>query len=162
MPPNLPGHLYRIQNNPHYFYAGHLENGNQILMGVQLPELVSVEFDPDGNYIGMAVREIARTKQDSSGFDAEKLSVELRVWQSELGITPGTISVKRFFLPDRWIGIHDLPDYCQEVIDRPEDYDSERIREIEEHVRQWSESGDFVLYWNEDYYLSQEGEVVGS
>jgi len=43
--------LYRIQNQVEYFGAGRTQDGHQILLGVQLPELVLIEFDKVGNYL---------------------------------------------------------------------------------------------------------------
>lgn len=166
MEATLDGRLYNIQNDVYHYHTGLLENGNQVLMGVQLPELVMVEFNPEGHFVELAARDISgKLQRYNCGLyelDDDMLLVELRIWQSEIGLTPSTISVREFFFPDRWIGIKDIPEHYQDVIERPEDYDEERRRQLQDDIREWSEDGSFVLYWNEDYYLSKEGELESS
>jgi hypothetical protein len=155
--------LYNIQHEPGSFHTGHVKNGNQILISVQLPEIVMVEFDADGNYLRVATREIPKqylsVVNDRLRVDDYVLSALIENWRDEIGLIPGTISVKQFFLPERWICIRDLPDHYQEVLDNPEDYDDEELQNLREDIRQWLAHGDFVLYLDRDYYLSSEGEV---
>ena len=162
-----PNHrLYNIQNSEIYFHTGHLENGNQVLMGIQFPDIALLEFDPQGNYLSIAARGIPKqflsVRNGIYWADDIVLQALIKNWQDEIGFIPGTISVKPFFLPDQWIGIQDLPDHYLEFLNQPENYDEERRLQLQEDIRQWRESGDFVLYWSEDYYLNQEGEVESS
>lgn len=158
--------LYNIQNDAVYFHTGRVKNGNQVLMGVLMPELVMVEFDGDGNYLGITTREIPKqflsVINDIYRIEGYIQSALIENWQDEIGLMPGTISVKKFFLPDRWIGIQDLPDHFQEILDQPEVYDEEFRREIQDEMKQWLDSGNFVFWWGNDYYLNQEGEVESS
>lgn len=94
--------------------------------------------------------------------DGDSIFEELTDWQDELGFTPGTISIQQFFLSERWIGIKDLPEHYQEVIDQPDEIDESRRRELEEDIRRWLQAGDFVLYWDEEYYLNAAGELESS
>lgn len=157
---------YTLKSDDMLFVTGQKDNGNQVLMGVQLPELVLVEFDAEGNYLSTSVREMAqepkRTLHGPYELDKDSLASALAEWQDELGILPVPISVRQFFLSARWIGIKDIPDSLQESLDRPDDYTEEERHELQEELRQWHESGDFVLYWDEEYYLDREGEIVGS
>ena len=158
--------LYNIQNDPILFHTGRGENGNQMLIGVQFPEIVLVEFDAQGNYLRVVTREIPKQflSVGNGIFQADDtvLLALIENWKDEMGLIPGTISVKQFFLPDRWIGIRDLPQYIQDYLDAPGNYDEELSRELQEEIRQWREHGDFVLNWDEDYDLNQEGEIIGS
>ena len=147
--------LYTITSDFLHFNTGRLADGTQILMGQQWSELVSVEFDAAGNYLRTATRDFDQSDED-------ELSVSTRSIQAEIGLIPGAISVKRFSLPERHIGIRDLPDHYQDVLDRPEDFNEEQRRELLEDIRQWQEAGDFVLEWDEDYYFSRDGELTSS
>ena len=163
---SLPQRSYNIQNDVSHYYAGHLKDGSQVLMGIQLPELVMVEFAPTGKYVRTTIRDISSETRKSlqrlpnSGED--DLLRELRNWQQEVGFTGATISIQQFFLSDRYIGIKNLPDHYQEVLNQPEEYDANRRRELQEDVHLWIERGDFVLYWDEEYYLNQDGELESS
>ena len=153
--------LYKIQNDSYHFHTGYTQNGNQILMGVQFPEIVMVEFDKAGNYLTILARAIPQELLSiTNGIftaDDNKLFVEIQSWQKEINFVPGTISVRKFFLPDRWIGIQDLPDYLRDVSDYPSNYDPQERQALQEQTCEWQDSGDFVLYWVEDYYLDKEG-----
>ena len=80
--------------------------------------------------------------------------------------TPGTICVKQFFMHDpRWlngIGITDLPEHYQEFLDHPESVAEDDRVCYREEIEEWLTSGEFVLWFNEDYYLNEEGELDSS
>ncbi|MEO7719700.1 MAG: hypothetical protein ABIY70_26135 [Capsulimonas sp.] len=153
---NSARHSYSIQNNTFYFHTGRLSDGGQAILGVQMPTLLMVKFDADGNYVEVVVKDFP----PDLSFD--ELSEHLKSWRAELGITPATISVKQFFLKDIWVGIQDLPDHYLEVLRNPENFDAEELAELQEDIRIRQEQGDFVFYWCEDYYLDRSGEVTSS
>ena len=161
MQKSLPQRSYNIKNDVLHYYAGHLKSGNQVLMGIQLPELVMVEFDSTGGYVGTTIRNTSSVVHLPETGE-EDMSRELQNWQQELGFTGATITIQPFFLLDRYIGIKDLPDHYEEVLNQPEAYSASRRRELQEDVRLWNERGDFVLYWDEEYYLNQDGELDSS
>ena len=141
------------------FYTCTAANGHQLLFGIQLPELVVVDFDRDGILTEVAVRPLRTTTTDP--YDDE-VARELEEVKRELGWRPSAIHVAEFFLPDRWIGIRRLPDHYQELTDHPERFSEPQRAELEDDIGHWMARGDFVLYWNEDYYLDRDGEVVSS
>jgi hypothetical protein len=152
-----------IQNQTYYFRTGHLVNANQVLISAQLPELVMIEFDKDGGYMRTLVKELPHELLSSIKgrlwIDSDDLFIEIDKWANETGIKQGTISVQKFYIPERSIGIRDLPDHYQEAIDQADDYDEDERREILEDVHLWCERGDFVLWFTQDYYMTAEGEV---
>lgn len=157
-------HLYSIATNIPYFYTGHLADGTQTLMGVQLPHILMIEFDADGNYLKTSLKEFSEERQPTDAAlveaDAEnEFSAHIYGWQVELKVIPSTISVKRFYLPERFIGITDLPEHYQQVLDYPENFTEERLQELQGDIEAWRGSGEFVLDWDEDYYMSEKGEV---
>lgn len=158
--------LYTVASNPPYFYTGRLANGTQLLMGIQPPDFVLVEFDIHGNYLRVWGEDNAL---GSSGISqhlvepkADETLVQLQSWQTKLGIKHDTILIKKFFLPERWIGIKELPEHYQEVLDEPDTFTLERQKQLNDDIRLWNDAGSFVLYWDEDYYLNREGEIESS
>lgn len=150
---------YTIRPGHGVFDAGVLPDRQQVLVGIQFPELVVVHFSSNGVLLGV---EVVATVLSRSGITIDQASRELARWKSVAGFRPMAISVEPFFLRDRLIGIADLPEHYQEVLDRPESFDEVRRSTLLDDIRQWHLRGDFVLYWIEDYYLNKDGEVVSS
>ena len=103
-----------------------------------------VEFDKDGNLLTVHTRETENSDFNPSLF------------------TPGTISVKEFFIPGQWIGIKELPDHYQEFLDEPKSSTEDERLDYPEEIAQWRADGSFVLWFNEDYFLNEEGELEPS
>jgi len=156
---------YAIQDNGSYFRAGHLPNGNQVLMGIQLPNVTLVEFDHAGSFVGVYCRPIATVGEPSSFSPAELAdsgAVTIAVWQDQIGFVSATIHLRPFYIDSAWIGIRDLPEHYRDVIENPEDYDDERRETLMQDIGVWRERGDFVLEWCEEYYMDRAGEVTSS
>ncbi|MEX1041197.1 MAG: hypothetical protein WDZ51_11230 [Pirellulaceae bacterium] len=151
---------YIIQSSQYVFETGVLPDGQQVLVGIQLPELVAVRFSSQGALIGVDV--VATDSLGSGSMVYDQANAELARWKSGVGFQAMAINVQAFFLHDRWIGIEDLPQHYQEVLDHPESIAKERIEELLNDIRRWRLRGDFVLFWDEDYYLNKVGEVVSS
>lgn len=140
--------LYTIQNDVYHYYTGHLSNGNQILLNSDgseddTPIFPLVEFDKDGNLLGVY------TEETGPPF-------------SPLRFTPGTISIKKFFISDQWIGITDLPEHYQDFLNHPENATEEEHFHYPAEIEGWRSSGEFVLWFNEDYFLNEDGELDSS
>ena len=151
--------LFRIRNNRHYFYTGQLPGGQQIMMGIQLPEILAVYFDKAGRFQKFESRRLQGTL---SSHDDSGALAQLRAWQKELHFAAGPIRVKKFFDTQRWVGIRELPEHYEEVIEHPERFESSRLEQLQADIQEWRARGDFVLYWSENYYLDKNGEVVSS
>ena len=159
---DLPLRLYKIQNDIHHYHTGHLSSGNQVLMD----EAHRIEFDLEGNLIAAFGRENSQTTLTAYDVEGKVLAAftqeEVPLPSMMLPYTPGTISVKPFFLPEDWLGIRDLPDHYQEFLDNSENADEEERQYYPEEIRDWRECGNFVLWWNEDYFLNADGELESS
>ena len=159
-------HLYRIQHNPYYFHAGRSQNGDQVLLGVRLPELSMVTFDSNGKFVGLSNRPIPHDLLQFKGTviraDPVSLSALVENWKLEIRFAPSTISVQRFFLEQSYIGIKDFPAIYVALMYRPDDFDNGTRHDLQENLRSWKEAGNFVLCWNQDYELSQDGKVISS
>lgn len=143
---------YLIQNFEHDFYTGFIGDGRQVLMGPLYPELVLIEFDAFGDFVGVQTRlETQRQSQveDQNAWEHRydayyETLAQVETWQTELGYRPGTIRVHRFFLADRGLGIRDLPDHYQELLPY------------------WREKGCFVLWWGRDFWMDADGDVAST
>lgn len=159
---SLPKRLYPIQDDVCHYRAGHLSSGNQVLMD----EVHRIEFDTEGNLLAAFCQETSQETVkvvDRDGNILVAYPQEPRQSVSMmLPFTPGTISVKKFFLPELWLGIRDLPDHYQEFLDQPENANEEERHYYPKEIDAWRECGNFVLWWNEDYDLNEDGELESS
>lgn len=168
-------HLYAVQPDQEYFDAGKTIDGRQVLMGLYCPEIVAIFFDASGNVIGHEARRLEFLRKSSVIVDGEpiegmvgvydiydeRIPARIVAWQEELGYRPDTIRVKRFFLEELGIGIEDYPAHFDEVLADPAESGAEK-EQVRESMRLWDADGQFVLYWGNDYWLNEFGEVVSS
>lgn len=79
----------------------------------------------------------------------------VRVTDRAVPFREGPIEVKRFWLPDRWLGIEDLPEELSEFYTAPDEYVMNPG-----DVEAWVRAGQFMFYPGVgDYIMSQDGEV---
>lgn len=142
--------IYRIKDST-YFRAGRTPSGQQLLFGKQGDDLVLLRFSAVGDFIGYEIREAPDPKS--------KGDRELEAWMEEIGFAADGIDVRRFNLPDRAIGIVDVPQYLQEYIDSPNSFPDARRRHLDGRVKEWLASESYVLLWDEEYELSGDGEI---
>lgn len=158
--------IYQIQHNPHYFHTGRVRNGDQVLIGVRLPELAMLRFSPVGDLIGLATRAVPEDLLHFSGSsvraDPDQLAAQIEDWKSELGFMPGVISIRPFFLAAASIGIKDLTGTFEAFISDPTEFDDELRQAIGNDLRDWTDAGNFVFWWNQDYDLNKDGAVITS
>lgn len=108
------------------------------------PSFPRVEFDAQGDLVAVH-------REESADLSATPFL-----------FMPGTIHVKSFFVPDIWFGIQDLPDHYQEFIDQPNRADEELYFGYPELIEDWRERKSFILWCNEDYDVSEDGELESS
>jgi hypothetical protein len=82
----------------------------------------------------------------------------LRDGEQELPFQDGSIQVRRFWLPERWMGVEDLPDVLSEFYTAPDEYEMEPG-----DPEAWIRAGQFVFYpgWSE-YIMGPGGRVEAS
>jgi hypothetical protein len=85
----------------------------------------------------------------------DKEGALLRVGAEIVPFQDNPIFVRRFWLPDRWMGIEDLESELALFYTNPEEFVME-----EKDILWWIRVGQFVFHcgWNE-YVLSAEGQV---
>lgn len=127
-----------------------MRTGEQVLVGAMGTVVVMVQFRPDGAF------EHAQSRDISDNADA---SVVIRKWLREIGAVKSQILVHRFALPELHIGITDLPQYLQEVVDNPDGTDPGRMEELLPVLNEWRRDGQYVLLWDEEYFMDANGRV---
>lgn len=158
--------MYRIQSEPSHFWTGRLQDGTQVMMRVDGYDLISINFDAEGNHTGILSKKLSQTTllaeqesiRDSTWYRFNGDWEELYRWGAELGVTEQMISIKKFSLPEQELRIIDIPLYYQEMSDRGDGLDDD----ILEDIRYWKGENDFVLVWSQDYHIDKDGKVVST
>lgn len=166
MKKTTPPKIYRLRSLPEHFSTGFLENGTQVLMGVDFPNLLMVMFDHEGKYLKALVREISQEAQiavraanaENGWYMYDRDWKELELWAMELGFTQGTISIQKFCLPEYELCIRDIPGIYQEILDDGGELDED----AKEHLQYWKEVNDYVLVLGQEYDIDCDGEVVST
>jgi hypothetical protein len=164
------------------FVPGRNEKGDQILMGdlVRGPDdkweqtmpdgrdielLITIFFSKDGHYKHYEFRpfflHIARSKLIGQEVfrHAEELQKAKQEWIKELGMTPGDIYIRHFAFPEWGIGIAEWPAYLfpevQHALAAGEPFENERLID-------WQREKRWVFFWNNDYWMYENGEIGDS
>lgn len=155
--------LFPVRGYGSDFHTGRTRAGEQLLMGLLCPYIVAYFFTQDGSQIKRERREwlVAAPRMGGDGpyqiyepgFEAT-LSEQISQWQEELGFSPELIRVQKFFDPEMYVGIEQVPDHLQDVDESDEDFE-----ELQADLREWEGSGSFVFYWAKDYFMASDGEV---
>jgi hypothetical protein len=158
--------LFAIQGHSDDFFAGVLADGRQVLMGFNVPDLVAYFFSPEGVLLGRDTRLLEGEPPRPGGVGPyltrdptyrESVRRQVARWQEDLGFRPATIHVRAFTadfvkveaMPSRWLEVDP---------DEPDEGREEYMRANQE----WEAAGDFVLWWDDAYYMSKDGEVVST
>ncbi len=146
-------YLYPIQTHEEYgFFAGLGGDGRPVLMLATDFEILAIFFDSNGNLTEIQKRTVPRFHYAEA----------LPSWQKEMNFKPGTIRVKKFFLPEYEAGIEDLPEHLAEFLANPEGYEKDERDRLSEFIQGWIQRGQFVFLWGNDYWVDNTGEVTDS
>jgi len=160
-----------LQSSPDYgWHTGLTRDGRQAPMGIDWNALVCLLFDEEGRYMECVERFFTETGEPTdtavtrTPFHLVKGAEELltqrfSAWKNEVIQTEESISVCEFFHAIRHIRIEEEPEHFQEALDEA---DEEERPLIEEDIHRWRQDGDFVFWWNEDYYCNADGTVHSS
>jgi hypothetical protein len=150
--------LHIIQEDPTYFYTGRLSDGKQALLVLRWPNIVTVQFDKEGDLveacetpIPQSFRELVNEHDLVGAFrrsDDGVFSAHL----AGRGFVRGAIQVKRFFLPQWRIGISEFSDGLREILENPSEFSADEQRIAESEKKRWAEEGMFQLWLNPGSY----------
>jgi hypothetical protein len=145
---------YTLVSDPAYgWWTGAIHRGRQLLRGVSAVLL----FDEDGDLERIEKVEGYPIPQEWRQVPPVESHAGIG-WPRALAFEEGPIRIKRFWLPELWLGIEDLPDGLAEYYTSPETFESEP-----EDVQWWIEAGQYVFHAGcGDYYMSPEGRVETS
>jgi hypothetical protein len=150
------------KNNGSVYFAGISKNGEQVLMGFQQPEIITLIFDKDGNLVEIQKRAVKGDSVSDPTDPQSSAFQEMTQWQNEIGFEPGTIRVLPFSVPELYISVTDMPAHFEEFVKNPEAFPSDQRKSLEKEITKWKKRRDFVLNWNEEYWLTKNGVLVSS
>jgi hypothetical protein len=160
---------YLIQNCGICFLAGTVPKSKQVILGLHYPDFVALFFDQDGNLIDVQTKEVPDPTKNEEfwgpylTFPAQhqkNARRALRAWLKDMRFKPGTVRVKKFYLPDRPIGIQDLPQHLEEFLNKPEIIeDREERAQWYGDINDWRKEGMFVFSFGKDYWMDKNGGI---
>jgi hypothetical protein len=152
---------YKIKRNEVDFRAGRAED-NQVLLGLVGFNSIVVFFDLDGSLIRWEQRPLPESTPEYYERDHEAaIRRELDRWSIEMGLSPQTINVCHFEVPELGIGIMDPPLHIQQSRQeiRLGSKSPAELAVLSDELARWEDSGLFVLRWGRDFWLTADGEV---
>ncbi len=126
--------------------------------------MIAAFFEAAGNLADVQRRSLAgqltRPPEDPC---LEVNNKELHAWlRKEFGFKPSLIRVKSFLIEEEQISVEAFPSHFQEFLEDPNQFDDEERQHYPESIRSWIEEGAFVLIWDNDHWMDQNGEVSSS
>ena len=165
-----PERLFPVRSNKYCaFYAGHLPDGAQVLIGRTAAEKILVlSFSKWGGLYDIHRRKLPSFQQPPEAPHLNVNDMEFHEYLlNELGFKPGLVRVEQFSVSDDecgfWVG--PLPWHFNKFLERPEEYGSEQSEEqsqYREGIRQFIARGVCVLDWGNDWWvLEADGVEAG-
>jgi hypothetical protein len=141
--------------------TGFTSRSEQVFMGLACPNLIAFHFDHDGNLLRTEQRPVPFFVGVSPPYNIydERISPLIQAWKTELEFGPAAIAVKKFF--SQGIGIEDHPSHLLDILEDPTAGTEEKA-EARDSIESWKQRGDFVLWWGDDLWLDQSGQVISS
>ena len=160
-----PDYRYCLRSQPYYWwFTGSIRGDRQLLLVAGY----ALEFDRAGRLLDVRERQgdpyypIPR-----SLFPAEirdrGCPDEQAGWVRELGFEECPVLVRRFWLPERWLGVSDLPWGQRDLHRDPSAFDPEEAADMRADAASWIESGMFAFNCgNGETYIGRDGECLAS
>jgi hypothetical protein len=160
--------VFRLQTNEDYHIFSGSAGERQVLIGLLYPKLVAAFFDDRGDFLGIQEQSLTvEVERAGSGgiFDrafAAQLAPELYAWEKQLEYLPMVIHLREFFLENLRIGVVSPRSYWNPALQNPEKYPQLDREYVEEVIERWERTGQFVLWWGNDYYVDGDGRIIAS
>lgn len=162
---------YVIQNHPPRFWAGVLPNGQQVLVGPMLPNIVAYQFSNAGELLGREIVPLTNPLDwDATvsryvhrpGFN-EELESEVQAILDRLEFSPSKATVQSFFDEQQSIGVLDFPSDYSAFLEDPSHADNEdEADDFRESIAEWESQGRFVLVWGSELWMNEQGKLIAS
>jgi hypothetical protein len=168
---SISDRYYTIQDvDDRNFRAGRTADGRQVLMSPFQTGPIALFFDDEGRLLGRERRRTTEPAPMWTGGGPSQIPGDwferailrrFRGWQDEIGLEPGTIRVRGFFLDEEQLGIKDMPDHFAEYLADPANFilDEEETLDWPGLIEDWRRAGRFVLWWGKDYWMEADGEI---
>lgn len=162
-----PERLFPVRSNKHFgFYAGHLSDGTQVLIGRTRAERILVlVFSKWGGLHDIRRGKLPEFRKPSEEQHLDVNDAEFHDHlQTEFGFKPGLVHVQQFLVADDdcgfWVG--PLPWHYNQFLAAPEEYAPEERAEYQENIRKFIARGVCVLDWGNDWrILEADGLEAG-
>lgn len=156
-------YLYHIQSHPNYYFCVGASKDAQALWGVIGETVYLVWFSPKGDIQEIEAHPWSEfiTSIDTRSYDSLLAAASLK-FTDQYGLKTVPISVKRFWIQNIDAGIEDASDTIKEAIQFPERFNTEELFDSAESLEVWKSDGQYVIWWEQNYYMSREGAVVAS
>lgn len=161
---------YTIQPHSPRFWTGRCPNGEQIISGPMLPNILAYLFDEEGQFLRRHIIPML----NSSAWDAERsryiprpgfygeLEAEMSKVFGDLGADELPIAIELFFDDEQSVGILDLPSEYSLFLEDPTQADDEEAHDFEESIAEWKNKDKFVVVWGPELWMSKQGKVISS
>jgi hypothetical protein len=135
------------------WWTGIVRDHQQLFLG---PTAVLL-FDCDGNFMRVEDKQLYPVPKEWRERTPARAECS-EEWPHKLGYKEAVIEVKRFWLPNLWIGIEDMPDLLAEFFTDPERFELDP-----DDVEAWKATDQYVFHAGcGDYYMNSEGGVETS
>lgn len=156
---------YCLRSQPYYWwFTGAICGDRQLLLVAGS----ALEFDRDGRLLS------ARHVEDGSVYPVPRALFppairdrgcldEQAGWVRELQFEECPILIRRFWIPERWLGISDLPSGQRDFHRDPSSVGVDEAAELRADAAGWIESGMFAFVCgNGETYIDRGGECLAS
>ena len=147
------------------FVPGRNATGEQILFGVLSDSLlVAFFFSADGRFLRYAFRPVGKQPDPNLTTPprlqlAYILQEAMEVYMKEMCMVGGDIQIRHFAFPDWNIGIAEWPDAYFIRLQTCGGYPPDGSDSYDQSIVEWKENNRWVMHWNNEYWMLENGEV---
>jgi hypothetical protein len=159
-----PERLFPVRSNKYCaFYADHLPEGTQVLIGRTAAEKILVlSFSKWGGLYGIQRRKLPPFRHPPEERHLHVNDAELHEYlRKDFGLRPGLVRVQQFLVADDdcgfWVG--PLPWHVNQFLAAPKEYTPEEQSEHRESIRQFIARGVCGLDWANDWWVLEADRV---
>jgi hypothetical protein len=86
----------------------------------------------------------------------------LAEWQRKLGLTPGEIRVRKFFLDDGLTGSRDMPEAYYWGNAHRASLTEAQERQLDHDFLEWLREKRFIVWWGKEYWMNDKGDIIAT